>query len=45
MDIRKKFSEKVVEYWNRQSRVVIESPSLEVIKKSVDVVQRNDRCY
>lgn len=37
-DIRKNlFTGKVVRHWNKMSRVMVESPSLEVFKKHVDV--------
>jgi len=42
LDIRKNFfTERVLKYWNRLSRAVVESPSLEVFKKLVDIALRD----
>ena len=42
MDIRKSFfTERVIKCWNRLAREVVDSPSLQVFKRHVDVALRD----
>jgi len=42
LDIRKKFfTERAVKHWNRLLREVVEAPSLQILKRHVDVEVRD----
>ena len=42
LDIKRNFiSERMMKYWNRLPREVVESLSLELVKETVDVVLRS----
>jgi len=42
LDIRKNFfTKRVIKRWNRLSREMVESPSLEIFKRCVDAVLRD----